>query len=429
MTMKRFVRAAFTASLLCATAGALLWTASAQAADEPLKLTKAVQKALSDASAAAKTNDWATALANVKIAQAVPDPTPSDTYKINQFLAVVAINQKDYATATTATEAAADSPVIPDADKPATYKNAFVLASIAKQYQKAIAYAQSLEALAPLDDQGDVQVAVDYYELKDIPHAQQYAQKAIDAEKAAGKEPDANALRIVMSGQVTQNDQSGALKTLEAIVLADPDNSADSWRQLVDNALSAKGSNDFDGLYLFRLKLLAGAMTDADDYTALAGAAEQKGYPTEAHEVLEKGISSGKLASGKAGELFAKSGKDSAADTRAIPSLVASAAKSKKGEEDVQLGEDFWGYGRYADAETAARQGIAKGGLRDPGEGQLLLGATLVVQGKYDEAVQVFRQINGSAARLKVAHLWSLYAQAKLKKAPATPAPASPPAH
>ena len=432
--MKRFVRAAFTASLLCASAVSLLGTVPAQAADSKsdLKLTKAVQKALSDAGAATKTGDWATALADVKIAQAVPDLTPNDTYKINQFLAAIAINQKDYDTATTATEAAADSPAMPDADKLTTYKNAFVLASIAKHYQKAIAYAQTLETLGPLDDSTEIQVAVDYYELKDVPHAQQYAQKAIDAEKAAGKEPSADALRLVMSGQVTQNNQAAAEQTLEQIILADPDNAADSWRQLVEVALGSKGQNDLDGLYLFRLKLLAGAMTEGDDYTTLAGVAAQKGLPTEAHGVLEKGISSGKLSTGQAGELFAKSGKDAAADVRILTSLATSAEKSKKGEEEVQLGEDYWGYGRYADAEAAARRGIAKAGLRDPGEGPLLLGATLVAQGKCDEAIQVLGQINGTPARVKVAHLWSLYAQAKLKKmpaAPAAPAPASPPAH
>jgi len=429
--MKRIARAAFTTSLLCATAGASLFlgAVSAQAADKTEKVSPAIGKPLQDAATAAKANDWATAMADVKLAQAVPDPTPFDTYKINQFLAVVSINQKDYATAATATEAAADSPAMPDADKPPTYKNAFILASNTKQYDKAITYGQDLIALGPIDDATNVQLAIDYYELKDIAHAQQYAQKAIDDAKAAGQTPDANALRIVMSGQVSQNNQAGAEATLEAIVLADPDNSADSWRQLVDVAIGTKGLKDIDALYLFRLKLMAGAMTAGDDYTTLAGVAEQKGFPTEAQDVLEKGISSGKLSSGQAGELLAKSRKDAAGDARLLPQIVSSAEKSKTVEQDVQLGEDYWGYGRFADAEAAARRAVAKGALKDPGEGPLLLGATLVAQGKYDEAIQTLGQVNGSAAKMKVAHLWSLYAQAKQKRAPASPPPASPPAH
>lgn len=429
--MKRIARAAFTTSLLCATAGASLFlgAVSAQAADKTEKVSPAIGKPLQDAATAAKANDWATAMADVKLAQAVPDPTPFDTYKINQFLAVVSINQKDYATAATATEAAADSPAMPDADKPPTYKNAFILASNTKQYDKAITYGQDLIALGPIDDATNVQLAIDYYELKDIAHAQQYAQKAIDDAKAAGQQPDANALRIVMSGQVSQNNQAGAEATLEAIVLADPDNSADSWRQLVDVAIGTKGLKDMDAIYLFRLKLMAGAMTDAEDYTTLATVAEQKGFPTEAQAVFSKGIASGKLSAGRNGEAEAKSRKDAVTDEHQLPQIAASAQKSKQGEQDLQLGEDYWGYGRYADAEAAARSAIAKGGMKDPGEGQLLLGATLVAQDKYNEAIQAFGQVTGSPAKLKVAHLWSLYAQAKLKKAPASPAPATPPAH
>jgi tetratricopeptide (TPR) repeat protein len=83
-------------------------------------------------------------------------------------------------------------------------------------------------------------------------------------------------------------------------------------------------------------------------------------------------------------------------DARELPEAVASAEKSKSGEQDrCKLGEDYWGYGRFADAEAAARRAMAKGGLKDPGEGNLLLGATLVAQGKYDEAIQTFGQVNG----------------------------------
>ena len=448
--MKRYVRAALTTTLLCATAGtlALMGAISAQAqmgapapsatparpastpsssSSSDQKVSKAVGKPLSDASTAFKANDFPSALANIKLAQAVADRTPFDDYKINQFLAAVSINLKDYDTATTATEAAADSPAMPDGDKASNYHNAFILASNAKQYQKAIVYGQDLAAVAPLDDKSNVQMAIDYYELKDTANAALFAQKAIDAEKAAGQTPDANALRIVMSGQVGQNDQAGAEKTLEAIVLADPDSAADSWRQLVDVALSTKGLKDIDAMFMFRLKLLAGAMTAADDYTTLGGVAEQLGYPTEAVEVLQKGIASGKLSAAQAAELNARARKDAAMDERMLSSIAAAAEKSKTGEQDVKLGEDYWGYGRYSDAEAAARSAVAKGGMKDPGEGPLLLGATLVAQGKYNDGIQALAQVSGTPAKLKVAHLWTLYAQAKLKSAPAAPPPA--PAH
>jgi hypothetical protein len=63
--------------------------------------------------------------------------------------------------------------------------------------------------------------------------------------------------------------------------------------------------------------------------------------------------------------------------------------------------------------------------MKDAAEGLLLLGMSLVAQGKYDEGIQAFGQVGGNQAAQKTAHLWSLYAQAK--KGPGTPAAA--PAH
>jgi tetratricopeptide repeat protein len=120
-----------------------------------------------------------------------------------------------------------------------------------------------------------------------------------------------------------------------------------------------------------------------------------------------------------------KSRNDAATDERQLPSIAASAAKSRTGEQDVKLAEDYWGYGRFADAEAAARRAIGKGGMKDPSEGQMLLGMLLVVQGKYDDAVQTLAQVHGNPARMADAHLWTIYAQAQAKKAGgAAPAPA-----
>jgi hypothetical protein len=131
--------------------------------------------------------------------------------------------------------------------------------------------------------------------------------------------------------------------------------------------------------------------------------------------------------SGKASETLRKSRSDAASDERQLPSIAASAAKSKKGQEDVKLAEDYWGYGRFADAEAAARSAISKGGMKDPAEGTLILGMALAAQGKYDAAIQTFGEVNGNDAARKTAHLWTLSAQ--MKKGPAAPAAAPAPAH
>ena len=421
--MKSIVRAAFVAGLLCSTT--CLVAPAAFAAD---KLTHEVQNDLAEAQKSLQTNDYAAALASVQKAQAVSDRSPYDDYMINTFLAEIYINQKDYATATAPMEAAADSPAIPDDQKKSTYSNAFQLAMAAKHYQKAETYGQQLQTMNALDARGYAMLAEAYYQAQDMPHAQQYAQKSIDMSKAAGQQPNQGALVIVFNSQVKQNNTGAATQTMEDMAVNY--NDADDWVKLSDVALSTKGIKDADAMYVLRMKYMVPDAMAAEDYQELAGVADQLGYSTEAYNVLQKGIAAGKISAAKLGPLYNHARSGAATDERQLPQIAASAEKSKTGEQDIKLAEDYWGYGRFADAEAAARRAIGKGGLKDPSEGPMVLGMTLVAQGKYDEALQTLAQVNGSAARNAAAHLWTLYAKAQAKKSGATaqtPAPA--PAH
>jgi hypothetical protein len=422
--MKSIVRAAFAAALM-SSAVALLAPSPVFAAD---KASREVAKPLSDAQKAMTTGDYATALTDIKTAQAVTDRTPYDDYLINSFLAQVYVGQKDYASADAPMEAAADSPALPDEAKKGVYSNAFQLAIFAKHYQKAVVYGQYLQSINALDYKGASNMAVAYYFLKDNANAQKYAQLSIDGAKAAGAAPDENMMKIVMNGALEQKDNAGVQTSLENLAMQY--NQADSWGKLADLTLTTKGIRDLDELYLLRFKLLIPDSMNGQDYLGLASIANLLGYATEAYNVLQKGIAAGKITTAQAGPTYAQAKNGAAQDERALGSIAASAEKSKTGEQDVKLAEDYWGYGRFADAEAAARRGIGKGGIKDPSEGQMILGMSLVAQGKYDDAVQALSQVHGGAPRVADAHLWTIYAQTQAKKAGgAAPAPAPAPAH
>jgi hypothetical protein len=290
-----------------------------------------------------------------------------------------------------------------------------------QHWQKAVGYGQQLIALNAADPDIISAMAIAYYDLKDTAHAQQFAQQSIDMSKAAGKQPDPNMLQIVMAGQVGQNNQAGAQQTLEQIYITSGDSHALS--QLIDIAFSTQGmsgkSGEIYGLDLLRLKIFSG-VAESDDYMQLANSAYLLGYGEEGYRVLQQAMAAGKAS--KVGDLLSKTRNDANIDEKGLPKIASDAARAKAGEQDVKLAEDYWGYARYADAEAAARRAIAKGGIKDPAEGPLILGMALLAQGKYDEAIQTFGQVGGSAAAQKTAHLWSLYAQAKKGSAPAAPA-------
>jgi hypothetical protein len=379
-----------------------------------------------DAQKALQANDYQGAMAKLKEAQAISDRTDFDNFIIARLMMSAAIGLKDMATATTAVEAAADSPAMADAsddDRKAILHNAVLLSRNASQWNKTIAYGQQLAALNGLDSQTAACVALAYYEGNDFAHAQQFAQQSMAYAKAAGQPSDPQALQIVMSSQVKQNNQAGAEQTLEQLVLQS--NASETWAQIIGVAFGAKGMDDEIAIYLYRLLVLTGA-AKGSDYKEMANALSVHGYPTEAANVLQQGIAAGKLSSGEAGATLAKARRDAAQDQRMLPQIAAAAAKSRTGEQDIKLAEDYWGYGRYADAEAAARRAVAKGGLKRPAEGPLMIGAADAAQGKYADAIQVLSQVSGNEAATRTAHLWSLYAQARqggrTAAAPAAPA-------
>jgi tetratricopeptide (TPR) repeat protein len=414
--MKMYLRAAviFVASTL-----GMLAPMAANAAD---KVSQSVAKPLSEAQKALGEKDYQTALAKVQEAQAVTDRTPFDDYTINSFLAYIEIQMKDYNAAAAPAEAAADSPAIPDADKKDRYLNAYQLAMNAKHYQKAEDYGQKLLAMNALDASLVPNLALAYYLTNDFAHAKQYAQMAVDTAKAAGKQPDENSLKIVMNSELQQKDTAGMQTTLENLAISY--NKPDDWSKLVDIVLGTKGIKAIDELYLLRLKMLVPESMHGEDYAGLGNIADAEGYATEATNAYQKGMSSGKMTAAQAGQTLAHARNGAGLDQRSLPSIATQAEHSKTGEQDIKLAEDYWGYGRYADAEAVARRAISKGGLKDPSEGPMLLGMVLVAEGKYDDAIQTLTQVGGTEARTRTAHLWSVYAQAQ-KTAQGAAAPAA----
>lgn len=387
---------------------------SPQQATAAEKISKSVAPALAAAQKAAQAGNWQEALNQAKGAQSVGDRTPFDDVEINYFIGLAAINLKDMATATTAFEAAADSPANTGLDAPdrtQLYHNALILAGNAQQWQKVIAYGQALEQQNSLDDVAAVDVAVAYYNLKDPARAQQYAQKSVDLAKAAGKPPNENAQRILMNAQAQANP-AAAEQMLENVVLQS--GSPDDWSRLIDYNFGASGMNDILAMDLYRLKYLTHSMKKED--ASLAGKlANQLYYPGDAVTILESaGLSGPDLTKARA----------AAAKEKGALSAEIAAAKRGTAQDAIKVGEALYGYGQYAQAEELARAAIAKGPGKgkcasrcDPAEAPLLLGMSLVGQGKYGEAVTAFNGVTGSAAATKTARLWSIYAQSKQRGA------------
>jgi hypothetical protein len=387
------------------------------------KVGPVVGKFLEAAKKLMDAKDYAGAMVLIKQAQAVPDQTPIETYEINNFLGIDAFSLNDHATADVAFEAMAESPAMPDADRVSTLHNTALLASEAKHYDKAIKYAEAYLATGPAPDATLLAVlSEDYFRTNNFAKAEATALKSIAA-TPAGAAPNRGALEIALASQLKQNRPDDALKTLETVVTYY--NEPDEWGQLIDFSLGTKGIKDLDALQMYRLMLATKATGAPDDFSMTATLALQTGYPTEAQAAIEAGIAAGKLSNGgKTAAQLAEARARIAKDKATLGAFEAAAVKSANGELDIKLAETYFGYGRYADVITAARRGLSKGGAKaDANEANLLIGMSLAMQGSNAEAQAALGSVKGgSAAMMKAAHLWTIYAGRKYATAAAAPA-------
>jgi hypothetical protein len=403
--ISKSVRAALTAALLFGTAS----VAYAQSAP---KLSSGVQKALVEAQTAAKKQDYPAAMAAIEKAKGVSSRTPYDDLQINRYGMSLLVQQKDLAGAAVYGEAAADidPAAIPENEKSPVYTAGLQLALNAKHYDKAAKYAKALLALpTPPDANIQAMAAQAFYLGGDYASAQAQAQKNIDTAKAAGKLPARSDYEIVMSAQVQQKNQAAAEQTLEQMVATF--NDPKDWAQMLSVSLGIKGMRDIDYVYLGRLMFATGANVPATDMQLVGSNANKQGFYGDAEQAQKKG--------GPAPD------SRMAADRKSIPQQITAGAK-QGGEYNVKLAQALYGYGMYAEAETAARLAKSKGDAKDPTEADMVIGLAQQAQGKYSEAATTLGAIKApNPAADRVLRLWNIYVKAKAQPATAA-APAAP---
>lgn len=392
-------RAPLKAALFAAVASVALMASPAFAAS----LTRGVNNALAEAQKATNAGDLAAANAAIAKARAVSGKTDYDDYMINSVAVTVAVKGQDMAGAAAAAEGAADSPAIPEDQKQATLRTALILANNQKHFDKSVVYAKALAATNPTDQTSQTAIIQAYYFAKDYPDATAAIQKRIDADKAAGKPVDRQTLQMMLDIKVAQKDEAGAELILEQLVAAYNDPA--DWTQMIDVAISSKGIRDVEVIWLGRLLFASGAKPSQQDVDLFGSTSSRLTFFGDAQIAKEHG-----------GTGYPDPGPRAEADKKTIQAQIAAGAK-QNGNYSAKLSEALYSYGMYAEAEAAAKMAMTKGGAADATEAPMVLGQSLVAQGKYDDAIAAFGQVQGGGpATARITRLW--VALANIKKNP-----------
>ncbi len=240
--------------------------------------------------------------------------------------------------------------------------------------------------------------------------------KSIAATQASGQVPEEVLYQRLDGAYVTLDDRVGRLNNLEALSKYYP--KAEYYSRLL---AIYSGSADDDRILMlnaYRLVLSDTGLATVGEHLGYADTALVQGSPGEALRAMEKGMSAGIVPSAGSNQEIVQEAKTAVArDRRDLPKDAQTAAKDPQGEFDVKVGLGFYSLGEWEQAVEAVKRGLGKGGVKRVDDANLLLGASLVELGRYDEAKQAFAAAAGAAGSndfmRRVAGLWSAYADRK----------------
>jgi hypothetical protein len=102
------------------------------------------------------------------------------------------------------------------------------------------------------------------------------------------------------------------------------------------------------------------------------------------------------------------------ADRKDVPGAEQALASAKSGNEMVATGKLLFSVGEYQKAADAIQKGLAKGGVPDMDDANVLLGIAQARAGKAAEAAAAFDAIKDAKLN-EVARLWKIYLETKAK--------------
>jgi hypothetical protein len=400
--------------------------APAAAAAKPETIRKDMYKLLDPAKVkelmAAK--KYAEIQANIAAAEAFADRTPYETYVIDRMKVALGSTTGNDKMAMEALEAVIKSG---RAEKSDSLDFMIALAEYkyrAKDFAAATDWFKRYQAESTTPERVRTSLTRAQYFNNDFAGARVGLEAIVaDAEKA-GKKPELDDLRLLASSVAKLNDKVAYANVVEKLAANHPSN--EYWSDLLRRMQTKPTYNQRLQLEVLRLQAVALKELTADEYVVLAELALRGGFFTEAKKAVDAGYAKGVLGKGAQAsahkQLQDRATKGAADDAKTINAGEAAAVAAKTGQPMVNLGYAFVTMDQFDKGIALIEKGIAKGGLKNPEDAKLRLGAAYAMAGKKAEAVKAFSEVKGTDGSGDLARYWTMHlnAPAAVAAAPAT---------
>ena len=371
-------------------------------------ISKNLLKPLAGAQEAAKKEQWAECISQLKALDGQPTNAPYDNYVINDILGFCALRASDNTLTISAWSKVVDSEFADPARSATLRKGLLQLSYQAKDYAGAVVYGQRLIDLGTADRAVYLLTIQSLYLQNEFKASEKLAAAYVASMEAEGKSPPDMALQLYASACIRQEDDACTLRALEKQARYFP--KKETWPNLT--LLMFRSGGDTNTLNVFRLSREMGGMMRGEEYTEMAQLALEKGFPGEAQSVIEEGkaknIFTNKSNLDLATRLLGTAKAQAAADKPTLLAQDKEAAGRKNGEVDARIALAFLGYGDFERSVVAYERGLAKGNIRNPEEARLNLGIAQLKAGNKEGAAATFAAVKGDETLQRIARLWSL---------------------
>lgn len=311
--------------------------------------------------------------------------SPYEQSRVLQMQASVASSEENYSEAAGFLEKAVASGGMSDVEiANARYQ-------IAQMYMVQEKWAEGVKALkewfavTPEPNSGAYYLlAIGYYRMDDHRAAMDPAQKAVDMADS----PQPNWVELLLALRLEAEQYDKAVPLLKYLVQTAPDK-RNNWMQLI--AVYRQQEKYDEALSVAQVAYMAGHINTSSDILSLADLQAFAGVPFRAAKMLESEIQKKTIEPDT--KLWEKvsymwiAARDYDA---ALPPLGRAAASHPNGDLYVRMGELQLNKANWKGAEEALKQALQKGGLKDQGNAQLMLGIALMSQDQKKQARDAF---------------------------------------
>ncbi len=411
--------------VLCAIAwlaAAAAATAQTPAASAPAAAARTLRAEVANpvnaAQDAARAGQKEVAEAKLREAAAVPDLSMFEQAVIERGRAGVSLALGDWPQAMRSLEVVVNSNQFNGADQLQMVELLGKVAYQEKDYLRAVSWLRRYTAEGGADPAVRDLLPQALYLADEFKPAADELEARVAADEAAGRPTPEATLRLLISCYSQLKDDAGYVRALERLAQTAP--KPEYWSELLARVTKQPGFSERLWLDVYRLRLAANLLRDADEYVEFAQLALHAGYPAEALAVIDRGLSLSLLGNGKDAaahaELRERASKAAESDSADLGRAEAAAKRAREGDALVTVGYAYVGAGHLSKGIALMEQGVAKDNLKRADEAWLHLGQALWRADRRDDAVKAFASVQGADGAAALARVWSAFVRSPASK-------------